>query len=109
MTTVANDRTQLRCGRRPPRRRAHDGGDWSRGFGDTSKPRPQIVFVKDEGIYLMSNGKPRDIVDSERSFVVYAEGYDPEPESAAPQLYPRRWGCGLSHRQPCSPGSKARD
>jgi hypothetical protein len=24
--------------------------DWSRGFGDTSQPRPQVVFVKDEGI-----------------------------------------------------------
>jgi hypothetical protein len=58
--------------------------DWSRGFDNTSQPRPQIVFVKDEGIYLMSNGKPRDIVEGERSFVVYAEGYDPRPESAAP-------------------------
>jgi hypothetical protein len=33
-----------------------------RGFGDTSKPRLQIVFVKDEGIYLMSNRK----VDQQR-------------------------------------------
>jgi hypothetical protein len=22
--------------------------DWSRGFGDTSQPRPQVVFVKGE-------------------------------------------------------------
>jgi putative SOS response-associated peptidase YedK len=60
--------------------------DWSRGFGDTSKPRPQILF----GLYPMSNGKPRDMVDSERSFVVYAEGYDPEARKRS--LDVMRWG-----------------
>jgi hypothetical protein len=24
-----------------------------RGFGDTSQPRPQVVFVKDEGIQVL--------------------------------------------------------
>lgn len=51
----------------------------TRGFGDEEDPRPQIILVKDEGIYLMSNGKPHlpNPEKLERSFVVYAEGYDP--------------------------------
>ena len=36
-----------------------------------------LVLVKDTGIYLMSNGAPRDIVKEGRSFVAYAVGYDP--------------------------------
>lgn len=34
-------------------------------------PAPQLMFVKDSGIYLMSNGLPR------ADEVVYAKGYDP--------------------------------
>jgi hypothetical protein len=53
--------------------------DHSRGFGDTSPPRPSLILVKDDGIYIMSNGKPNDIVDwgdGDRSFVAYAKGYE---------------------------------
>jgi hypothetical protein len=53
---------------------------WSQGLGDESEPRPQIIFVKDRGIYLMSNGEPRDIVDGSTSFAAYARGYDPTTE-----------------------------
>ena len=44
---------------------------------------PRVMLVKDEGIYLMSNGTPRDIRDGgsdqlgARSFVAYADGYNP--------------------------------
>lgn len=53
---------------------------WGRGYGQTGQPKPCIIFVKDEGIYLMSNGEPADIVKEPQRFVVYAEGYDPTKE-----------------------------
>jgi hypothetical protein len=37
------------------------------------KAEPAIVFVKDDGIYIMSSG----LVEGEKRFVVYAEGFDP--------------------------------
>ena len=62
--------------------------DWSRGFDNTSQPRPQIVFVKDEGIYVMSNGKPRDIVETLSTASDPSSSMPrvtiPRPESAAP-------------------------
>ena len=54
-----------------------------REYGDKRKPRPQLILVHDEGIYLMSNGIPRDMLNGDedrvgtRSFVAYAEGFDP--------------------------------
>jgi hypothetical protein len=53
---------------------------WSQGLGDETKPRSQIIFVKDWGIYLISNGEPRDIVEGSTSFAAYARGYDPTTE-----------------------------
>jgi hypothetical protein len=39
-------------------------------------PEPALQFVKDQGIYLMSNGSPQfDADDPNR--VIYAEGFDP--------------------------------
>lgn len=41
---------------------------------------PALFLVHDHGVYLMSNGLPRDLVagsGSERSRVAYAEGCDP--------------------------------
>jgi hypothetical protein len=44
---------------------------------------PLVLLVKDETMYLMSNGLPHDLVDgavedpSTVSFVAYATGYDP--------------------------------
>ena len=51
----------------------------SMGYGDNSKPRPALFFVKDDGIYVMSNGTPRDAVapPAPKCFVAYAKGYDP--------------------------------
>jgi len=50
---------------------------WWGDYEHEHQARPQLVFVKDHGIYLMSNGVPRDLVDGDSSFVVYAQGYDP--------------------------------
>jgi|SRR6516162_3177371 hypothetical protein len=59
--------------------------EWGHGYDDDNDhehdARPQLIFVKDQGIYLMSNGLPRDIVEGETSFVAYAEGYDPSVET----------------------------
>jgi hypothetical protein len=42
--------------------------------------KPGLWFVKDSGVYLMSNGQPRQIDpegDGERSLVAYAKGHNP--------------------------------
>jgi Protein of unknown function (DUF3085) len=53
---------------------------------------PAVLLVHDQGVYLMSNGEPRDIVDADatgrkdeasnegRSFCVYAAGCDPDAD-----------------------------
>jgi hypothetical protein len=58
---------------------AYAAKDWSKGFGDRGKPRPQLIFVHDEGLYLMSNGKPGDENKGGPTamFAAYARGYDP--------------------------------
>lgn len=38
---------------------------------------PAVILVHDRGVYLMSNGEPRDLVEGERSFVAYARGCHP--------------------------------
>ena len=38
---------------------------------------PAVVLGCDHGVYLMSNGEPRDLIEGPRSFVAYAAGYDP--------------------------------
>ena len=49
----------------------------------SEKLGPRVYLVKDEGIYLMSSGMPRDLADPNstdpraESFVAYAKGYDP--------------------------------
>ncbi len=46
---------------------------------DTSKIAPSILVVKDDGVYLMSNGKPMQVdpAHGTRSVVAYAKGLDP--------------------------------
>lgn len=51
-------------------------------FDEAGKPGPAVVLVKDEGIYLMSNGLPRDLASTGgRSFVAYAQGFDPTAQN----------------------------
>lgn len=48
-----------------------------RGYGDTGPAKPGLYFVKDEGIYLMSNGEPALPGARGLNFVVFAKGFDP--------------------------------
>lgn len=46
----------------------------------TDPPKPALLFVHDQGVYLMSNGLPPDLlpVASPKSYAAYAEHCDPE-------------------------------
>jgi Protein of unknown function (DUF3085) len=52
----------------------------------TEPGEPSVIFVHDEGVYLCSNGLPRDIVSGDdgkgggRSFVAYAHGCNPHTD-----------------------------
>jgi hypothetical protein len=37
-----------------------------------------LILVSDHGVYLMSNGLPRDVVNNERSRLSYAQGFNPD-------------------------------
>ena len=51
-------------------------------YGDQSTSVPGLWLVKDEGVYLMSNGQPGLHVDPEddksKHMVIYAEGHGPD-------------------------------
>lgn len=52
--------------------------EWRKAFWDEEgTPEPCLEFVKDDGIYLMSNGIPGMERDEAYTHVVYAKGYDP--------------------------------
>lgn len=42
-----------------------------------------VLLVHDQGVYLMSNGEPRDLIakGSKSSFVAYAQGCDPKADA----------------------------
>ena len=57
---------------------ANRSTEWTQGWGDSetgAKSRPQIMFVHDQGIYLMSNGNAEPLPEGQR--VIYAKGFDP--------------------------------
>ena len=75
-------------------RHAAEAGDWEQFYYETHdfddkpipdapKPRPALIFVHDEGLYLMSNGKPRQMANEDKRVVVYAKGYDPGKDRMA--------------------------
>jgi hypothetical protein len=45
---------------------------------DKPVTEPSVLLVHDQGVYLMSNGEPRDILKGTTSFAAYAEGCHPE-------------------------------
>jgi len=47
---------------------------------DLTKIPAGLQLVADQGVYLLSNGSPRDIVDGETSRVAYAKDMDPDNE-----------------------------
>lgn len=42
---------------------------------------PAVLLVHDDGVYLMSNGEPRDIVSGTSSYVAHAEGCNPKADA----------------------------
>jgi DUF3085 family protein len=42
---------------------------------------PSLLLVHDHGVYLMSNGQPRDLVSGTSSFCAYAHGCDPKQDA----------------------------
>jgi len=47
---------------------------------DRDNPGPGLWFVKDDGVYILSNGDPGDVLEDgdTKLFVVYADGFDPK-------------------------------
>lgn len=57
---------------------AFQSSEWNMGYEEDLKPGPALLLVHDHGIYLMSNGNPRDfITEANRCYVVYANDCDP--------------------------------
>lgn len=59
--------------------------EWRQSYGQPGEARPGIWLVGDQGIYLMSNGKPPLLKDPDNtidsaSFIVYAEECNPEKD-----------------------------
>lgn len=53
--------------------------EWGMGWSE-DPPAPRLFFVHDQGVYLMSNGEPRDIITvdgKETTYVAYAENCNP--------------------------------
>lgn len=46
---------------------------------DDLSPAPALHFVHDQGLYVMSNGRP-NLPQSDPGRVIYAEGFDPSKE-----------------------------
>jgi hypothetical protein len=52
-------------------------------YGLTANPGPGLMLVKDDGIYLMSNGEPGLPGTDTVNKVVYARGYEALPATAS--------------------------
>jgi hypothetical protein len=53
--------------------------EWRMGWSE-EPPAPALFFVHDQGVYLMSNGQPKDIITvngKEDTHVAYAENCNP--------------------------------
>jgi hypothetical protein len=51
-------------------------------YGLTEDPGPGLFLVKDDGVYVMSNGEPHFPGTDSRNKVVYARGYEALPQTA---------------------------
>ena len=52
---------------------------WNMCYGEEGTDAPGLLFVKDEGIYLMTNASSEDFSDIEKH-IVYAEGFSPKDD-----------------------------
>lgn len=74
---------------------ARDAPRHGKAYGERGNGKPQLMIVKDDGIYMMSNGEPRLLADGtiakiepplekdapeveRHNYVVYATGYNPK-------------------------------
>jgi hypothetical protein len=51
---------------------------WGMGWSEEA-PKPAIFFVHDHGVYIMSNGDPKDM-EGDKTYVAYAKGCDPQKD-----------------------------
>jgi len=88
---------------RPIVEHALSASEQAPAFGQTPPIAPALWLVKDDGIYLMSNGRPRQMAvgssatgnDQEgQSLVVYAEGFDPRKADPTAVWYAARKAVG---------------
>lgn len=58
---------------------ALNANQWDMPFMEDETPTPALLFVHDNGVYVMSNGMPRDISDNdaERCHTVHADTTNP--------------------------------
>ena len=51
-------------------------------FAEHEPPRPALLFVHDQGVYLMSNGVPADFIAGKvpTAYAVYAHGCNPNTD-----------------------------
>lgn len=53
--------------------------NWSMGYETDIQPKPALLLVHDNGVYIMSNGNPGDFIqEKERCYVAYAENCHPD-------------------------------
>lgn len=65
-----------------------DAKEWRMEWGNEEAPRPQIILVKDEGIYFVSNKiYPEGKTPSSEGEVFYADGYNPNEITDASKLW----------------------
>lgn len=54
--------------------------EWSMGWSE-DPPAPRLFFVHDQGVYVMSNGTPRDLInDGNNTYVAYAANCNPNTD-----------------------------
>lgn len=53
--------------------------NWDMPYSDEA-PKPAMLLVHDQGVYIMSNARPRDMVDDKSAFCAYANGCDPRKD-----------------------------
>ena len=62
---------------------AQNSTEWGMAWMENETPKPALFFVHDQGVYLMSNGNPRDMVNingKEKAYTAYAENCNPETD-----------------------------
>ncbi len=55
---------------------------WDMGYSE-APPQPALFFVHDQGVYLMSNGNPRDLITGAKSpsaYTAFASNCDPSKD-----------------------------